>query len=163
VVLNNLDSLCRARNGHSRAPFIETQFLNFGYNSSEIKPFHELSARLGVDRSTLINIAGKPSRAAIPGKPKRCFWLWCVLTVDWQGQVKLCANSWTFPYPRLSLLDHSVEQVWRHTSMVEARRINISTREPVSPEFRQEARCLKCAQMLYIDDTPEYNARYVCE
>jgi hypothetical protein len=152
----NLLELRRQR--HSKRPIVEVQFLDWGYNHGEILAVRSKAQRWGADKFEVI-VPDRPANAGLadPDKPRRCFWLWCVQTLDWALNYRACTNAWTLPWPRLNLRDCSSEEFWNSEAMHEARRYNVSKQSEVIARDKG-CNCNDCSDMLVVD-RPE---GYVC-
>jgi MoaA/NifB/PqqE/SkfB family radical SAM enzyme len=118
-----------------------------------------MARRFGANRLTVINPDYAVEGAkADPLHPKRCFWLWSVLTVGWDLDVHSCTNAWTYAFPRKTLRNSTLREVWNSESLVEARRFNKNKR---SATIADDTGCMcnQCTDMLVIDRPKGY----VCE
>jgi len=160
TVLANLERFVELkRRSGRRRPVLDLQFLDWGYNRHQIPEMREMARRFGANRLTVI----RPDYAAAevkadPLHPKRCFWLWCVLTVGWDLDVHSCTNAWTYQFPRATLRTASVRDLWNSEPLVEARRFN---RNKKSAAIAGDTGCMcnQCTDMLVIDRPKGY----VCE
>jgi organic radical activating enzyme len=143
----------------SKRPYTEIQFLDWGYNHDEIGEIRRKVRRWGADKFEVISPDWAVSNAkANPKKPKRCFWLWGVLTVDWELNYHSCTNAWTLQWPRLNMKDIPSSDFWNHYSMLEARKYNLSK----SSDFIASdtgCHCNNCSDMLVVNRPPGY----ICE
>lgn len=158
-VLNHVQQLVDAREKHGRGPLIELQFLDWGYNAHQIPDMQRLAKSLGVDRLTMIRPDNPVDQVKVlPENPRRCFWLWCVLTVDWQLNLHSCTNAWTYAFPELNLKALSVADAWNSQPFQEARRFN---KNKQSDFIQQNSACMcnRCTDMLVVKRPPGY----VCE
>lgn len=160
VALDSLRQLTEAKARTSGpGPVIDLQFLDWGYNKPQIPAMRRIADEYGVDRLTVIN----PDLAAEHGEvdplyPKRCFWLWAVLTVDWELRYHTCTNAWTYMYPHMTMRDVDVRTMWNSREMVEARRFNKDkSSDAIAGEC--DTLCNKCTDMLVVPRPPGY----VCE
>lgn len=138
----------------SKTPLVEVQFLDWGYNHEEIPDLERRVRKWGVDRFTAI----APDWAighghADPCRPRRCFWLWAVLTVDWDLNYLACTNAWTYSWPRLNLRDVPLREFWNHELMGTARRYNIAKSDRVIASD-PDCHCNNCSDMLVVDRSP---------
>jgi MoaA/NifB/PqqE/SkfB family radical SAM enzyme len=160
TVLDNLERLVAAkrRNGATK-PVLDLQFLDWGYNRQQIPDMRQMARRFGANRLTVIRPEYAADAAkADPRYPKRCFWLWCVLTVGWDLDVHSCTNAWTYRFPGASLRTSSLRELWNSEPMVKARRFN---RRKQSEKIAADTGCMcnRCTDMRVVD-RPEV---YVCE
>ena len=160
LVEKRLVNLIRIRKKlNSKKPFIEVQFLDWGYNHDEISLVRSKVYQWGVNKFQAICPDWAVTHArANPNKPRRCFWLWEVLSVDWALNYHSCTNAWTLPWPRLNAREVSSEDFWNHPLMVQARRYNIDkSAENIASD--SGCHCNNCSDMLVVDRPPNY----VCE
>ncbi len=142
-----------------KKPFVEIQFLDWGYNHNDIPAIRQKVHKWGADKLEIINPDWAVSNVrADPNNPKRCFWLWFVLTVDWKLNYHSCTNAWTFPWPRMNFKDVPMEKFWNNELMIEARKYNID-KSSTSISNNNECHCNNCSDMLVVDRPPGY----VCE
>lgn len=159
VEKNLLNILHTRKNLGSSRPYVEVQFLDWGYNHDEASCLREKVRMWGVDKFEIIIPDWAVTNAkANSKKPRRCFWLWSVLTVDWETNYHSCTNAWTLPWPRTSFKDISSNNFWNSDLMVEARKYNISK---LSKNIIEDhgCHCNSCSDMLVVDRPPSY----VCE
>lgn len=150
------DARKRRKKNH---PFIEVQFLDWNYNHGDIPEIRSKVRQWKADRLEVISPDWAVTNAhANPNKPRRCFWLWAVLTVDWKLDYHSCTNAWTLPWPRLNLRDVPSHEFWNHDLMIEARHYNID-KTPESVVSDKGCHCNNCSDMLVVDRPPNY----VCE
>ncbi|MBM2817288.1 MAG: radical protein [Ignavibacteria bacterium] len=144
--------------GHKK-PYVEVQFLDWGYNHDEIPLLRSEVRMLGVDKLEVITPDwAVTNKKANRHKPRRCFWLWSVLTIDWETNYHSCTNAWTLPWPRLNFKDISSNSFWNSDLMVEARRFNVNKfSKTISTD--SGCHCNSCSDMLVINRPPNY----VCE
>jgi len=144
---------------YSKKPFVEVQFLDWGYNHDEIPDVRSKVHRWGADKFEAICPDWATTHAkANPNKPHRCFWLWGVLTVDWALNYHSCTNAWTLPWPRMNLKDVPSHEFWNHPVMIKARQYNIDkAADTIASD--PGCHCNSCCDMLVIDRPPGY----VCE
>jgi organic radical activating enzyme len=140
-------------------PFIEIQFLNWGYNQDDIQAVKKKALLWKANRFQVISPDWAEKNAkADTAKPKKCFWLWGVLTLDWQLNYHSCTNAWTHTWPGLNMKEVPVKSFWNHPQMVEARKYN---RDKSSSAIINDnsCHCPSCSDMLVINRPPGY----VCE
>jgi hypothetical protein len=139
-----------------RRPLVEVQFLDWGYNHREIPLMQQKVRQWGADKLQVISPDWAVMNArADSRKPRRCFWLWFVLTVDWAMNYRSCTNAWTFPWPRLNLKEVSTRQFWNHEKMVAARQYNIDKSAAVIG-LDAGCNCNNCCDMLVVNRPPAY-------
>jgi hypothetical protein len=159
LVLQRLAAMC-SRRGSSRhtKPHIEVQFLDWGYNHHEIQPVRAMAQDLGADKFQVICPDWPVLGACARPQPRRCFWLWFVLTVDWRLDYHSCTNAWSCPWPRLNLKDVPSHEFWNHSLMQEARRYNLNKSSVVIGEDTG-CNCGDCSDMLVVNRP----VGYVCK
>jgi MoaA/NifB/PqqE/SkfB family radical SAM enzyme len=160
TVLDNIQDLVDARARLGRCnPLIEMQFLDWGYNAHQIPTVREMAKTLRVDRLTIIS-PDKQVEAVklLPRRPKRCFWLWCVLTIDWELNYHSCTNAWTYMFPETNARDVRPVDIWNSRPFVEARVYN-RTKQSALIAAHCGCMCNRCTDMLVVKRPPGY----VCE
>jgi len=145
----------RKRRG-GRTPFVEVQFLDWGYNHDDIPELRAKVGKWGADKFEVISPDWASTAAkAAPDRPRRCFWLWCVLSVSWQLEYRSCTNAWTLPWPKMGLMDVPTAEFWNHELMIEARRYNIDKSSQTIASDKG-CNCNNCSDMLVVDRPPGY-------
>jgi hypothetical protein len=158
-VIEALDRIVAAKKiKRSRTPLVEVQFLDWDYNRHEIPEVRSLARRLGADKFEVIRPDWAVVHAKAQERPRRCFWLWFVLTVDCKLNYHSCTNAWTLPWPKLNLRDVPTEEFWNHDIMREARRYNLD-RSSTAIASDETCHCNQCSDMLIANRPPGY----VCE
>jgi hypothetical protein len=138
----------------SRTPLVDVQFLDWGYNHEEIPQVRAMARSVGADKFEIIRPDWSVDHAQASTRPRRCFWLWFVLTVDWQLNYHSCTNAWTCPWPRLNLNDVPSHEYWNHAVMQEARRYNLNKSSAVGEDTG--CNCRECSDMLVVNRPPGY-------
>ena len=157
-VLEHMEQLKQAKKRlRSRKPLIELQFLDWGYNHHQVDDMRDIARRFECDRFTVIDPDQAVDRKELPTNPKRCFWLWTVLTVDWQLNLHSCTNAWTYPFPKLNIGEIDLKDAWLSKSYQAARRFNKDKTGPIADD--QDCMCRQCTDMLVVARPPGY----VCE
>lgn len=143
----------------SGKPFIEVQFLDWGYNHDDIPDMRRKVRMWGADKfEVIVPDWAVTNVQADPNRPRRCFWLWGVLTVDCALKYHSCTNAWTLPWPRLNLKNIPSHEFWNSDLMIEARKYNVDKSSDVIASDTG-CHCNNCSDMLMVDRPPEY----VCE
>jgi organic radical activating enzyme len=160
IVEENLIKLLKAKDKFkSRKPYVEIQFLNWGYNHDEIQLVKQKTSAWKANRFQVISPDWAVENAtANKDKPKRCFWLWGVLTLDWQMNYHSCTNAWTYSWPGFNRNELTAKSFWNHALMAEARKFNLNKSSTVIKNDKS-CHCSKCSDMLVINRP----AGYVCE
>lgn len=154
-VEKNLINIIKTRKQKgSIKPLIEVQFLDWGYNHNEICKVRDKTRTWDADKFEVIMpdwaVNSTPKK-----KPKRCFWLWMVLTIDWELNYHSCTNAWTYKWPRTNYKDISVHKFWNSKMMINARKYNINKSvNEISSDF--ECHCSNCSDMLVVKRPPNY-------
>ena len=157
-VLHNMEALRQAKKKvGARKPLVDLQFLDWGYNHHQIDDMRSMAHRFDCDRLTVIEPDQAVSLRALPKNPKRCFWLWTVLTVDWQLDLHSCTNAWTYSFPKLNLGDQTLQELWLSDAYQAARQFNKDKTGPIDGE--KDCMCRQCTDMLVVARPPGY----VCE
>jgi hypothetical protein len=154
-----INLLATRRVKKKKHPFVEIQFLDWGYNHDEIGEMRRKVRSWGADKFEVIS----PDWAVLNAKanlkkPKRCFWLWFVLSVDWELNYHSCTNAWTLPWPRLNMKEVPANTFWNHPLMSEARKYNSRKSSDMIANDRG-CHCSNCSDMLVVNRPPGY----VCE
>lgn len=140
----------------SKKPFTEVQFLDWGYNHNDIPIIRQKVRQLGADKFEVIRPDWAVKNAhANTARPRRCFWLWSVLTLDWASNYHSCTNAWTLPWPRLNLREVPSFKFWNHSLMINARKYNLNKLSEVIASDRG-CNCNNCSDMLVVNRPPEY-------
>lgn len=160
LVEQRLVELLNARQRYNtKRPFIEVQFLDWGYNHADIPAVRYKVREWGADKFEVINPDWAVNNArANPRRPRRCFWLWGVLTVDWALNYHSCTNAWTLPWPGLNMRDMPPRTFWNHDCMIEARKYNVN-KDSAMVALDPGCHCNACSDMLVVNRPPGY----VCE
>jgi hypothetical protein len=157
VVLARLRRLVAARRRRNLSrPIIEVQTVDFPFNRADQPLLRQLSREIGADRYQVTEVersirSGRYDAA----RPRRCPWLWSVLTVAWNLDYRACTNAWTFPWPRCNLRGLPPAQFWNSPLMQEARRFN---RDKCSVSIAGDpgCRCNRCYEMMVSPLKGEY-------
>jgi pyruvate-formate lyase-activating enzyme len=157
-VIRRIEGLAaRKKARRQRRPIIEVQFVDLGYNRHEIEAVRQLSRVWGVDRFVVTQADSmlKKIKSHLPNKPKRCYWLWFVLTVDWQLDYHSCTNAWSCPWPRLNMREVPIAAFWNHQCLQEARRYNCDRMSQWIANDK-ECKCNRCYEMLVAPMAGDY-------
>lgn len=148
-VVERLQRLTKARiASRARRLRVVVQFIDFGYNHDEIPRMRQLVREWRADRFELVSPQDAMRCTRVdPLRPHRCFWLWSVLTVDWNLNYHACTNSWSLPWPRLNLRDIPSAEFWNHRLMQEARQYNLDRSSAVIAND-PGCKCHRCVDML---------------
>lgn len=146
----------KRRRGTSR-PIVEMQFLDLDCNRHQLDDIRALADKWGVDKLTITGAdpTSKVARAKMPKNPKRCFWLWYVLTVGWDLGYRSCTNAWSLPWPDLNLKNVPVDAYWNHEYLREARRFN-KNRSSQLIASNEDCKCNRCFEMLVVPMEGDY-------
>lgn len=164
LVQERLISLIKARKNYTgKGPFIEVQFIDLGYNHDEIPAMRHLVRQWGADKLQVISPELSTQKATRegrvnPSKPRKCYWLWSVLTVGWDLDYHACTNSWSLPWPRLNMQEVPPDEFWNHRLMLEARQYNIDKSSKCIASD-SGCKCSRCVDML----CEELSGHYWCE
>ncbi len=160
LVTGRLRRLIDARRKRRAArPIIEVQFIDFGYNHDDIPEMRQLARQWRIDKLQVVDTERTMTAAKVdPAKPRRCWWLWCVLTVDWNLMYRSCTNAWSLPWPRLSLRDVAPREFWNHPLMQKIRQYNVDKSDAAIADDAG-CKCHRCTEMLVVP----LQGRYLCE
>jgi hypothetical protein len=109
----------------------------------------ELAASLGVDRFLVKearNEKNAPVRKMASRKVQPCFWLWSVLNLNWQCDIKVCCDGLMERFSFANVLQNGVRGVWNGSAMQSARKLfTEDTRE--TRTSLAGCRCLSCFKL----------------
>jgi MoaA/NifB/PqqE/SkfB family radical SAM enzyme len=150
TVIQNIKYLVakkKARN--SKIPFIETQYITFQENQHESEQVKNLSVSLGADRHLIKDLREYATNVAKhkSHKTKSCYWLWYVVNITWQGDLKACcltglASEFSFG----NILDNNISEEWNNTSMQNIRKLFIQKDMDIMEKMK-ECICLDCYKL----------------
>lgn len=160
LVVERLQRLVQARRKRAtNRPIIEVQFIDFGYNHHEIPEMRRLVRQWGADKFEISAPDQAVRRTRLdPQKPRRCFWLWNVLTVTWNLDYRPCTNAWSVPWPRLNMRDVPSREFWNHELMLAIRQYNLDMSSQIIAND-SGCKCNRCPEML----VQGLDAPYFCE
>lgn len=153
-----LDLVARKRSRRADKPFVEIQMLDLPHNHHQIDDVRRLARSWKVDRFTVTRADPTGKKARLPRNPKRCFWLWFVVTLGWNLEYRSCTNAWSLPWPDVNARDVPIEDYWNHLYLREARKYNRS-RDPGLIANTPGCKCNRCFEML----VDPMNGDYFCE
>jgi len=156
LVLERVEQLVDYRKRRQqRRPIIEFQLIDFDHNRQERPAIRQLVRRLGVDRLEITEADRRTREANQKSQqPKRCFWLWTVLTLGWDLEYRSCANAWSLPWPRLNLRSLPSRELWNHELIRQARQYNLDQESQVIADD-EGCKCNRCYEMLVVPlDSP---------
>jgi hypothetical protein len=159
VVLQRLRRLVEARRASTarKKLIIEVQMVDFPFNRHEQAAVRALTRELGADRFQLTEADRTTKAARIDSRrPRRCPWLWTVLTVGWDLEYHSCTNAWSYAWPRLGLRDVAARELWNHPLVREARGYNLDKRSAVIAEDEQ-CKCSRCYEMVVVPLRGDYS------
>lgn len=157
VVLNRMRALVaeRKRRGVKR-PIIEMQTVDFDFNRDEQAILRQMAKEIGADRYQVTEVQRSlESNDFDPEHPRRCAWLWCVMTVAWNLDYRSCTNAWSVPWPRYNLRSTPPKEFWNTEIMQEARKFNIDKSSALIAND-PGCRCNRCHEMMVIPLTKDY-------
>jgi hypothetical protein len=148
-VCRRVEQLVRTRRElRSTSPLIEIQTVDFPFNRGGQTAIRKLAISLGADRYQVTEADRTTKSARInPRRPRRCPWLWTVVTVGWDLDYRACTNAWSYPWPRFNAREIPVSEMWNSHVMQEARRFNVNKG---SREIMDDVgcKCSRCYEML---------------
>ncbi|MDH3198034.1 MAG: sugar transferase [Candidatus Krumholzibacteria bacterium] len=137
----------RKRVRRARNPLIEVQFLDLDHNRHEIGDTRRLAREWGADKFTVTGADPTIKAAQFPKNPKRCLWLWCVVTLAWNLDYRSCTNAWSLPWPALNMRDTPLDAYWNHPHLREARVFN-KDKSSAYITNAKGCKCNRCYEML---------------
>ena len=93
-----LDLVARKRFRRVDKPVVEVQMLDLPHNHFQIEEVRRLALSWGVNKFTVTRADPTIKTARLPDNPKRCFWLWFVVTLGWNLEYRTCTNAWSLPW-----------------------------------------------------------------
>ncbi|MBI5234379.1 MAG: SPASM domain-containing protein [Deltaproteobacteria bacterium] len=131
--IKNLGFIINERGARkSRHPFIEWQYIVTASNEHEALPAKTLAQSLGVDRVSFIpdgrgyaelSKETMERYAVLRKRPlKKCYWLWCMSAIQWQGAVMPCCylqDSYSFSFGNMA--EKGFKHIWNGPSYQGAR------------------------------------------
>jgi hypothetical protein len=151
LVVERLKQLAaERRKRRTNRPIIEVQSIDFDYNRHERPRIRQLVRQIGADKFEII-APDKTTKEAMldPKKPRRCFWLWSVLTVAWNLDYRSCTNAWSVPWPRLNLRALPSHKFWNNGLMLEARQYNLDKSSGIIASDAG-CKCNRCYEMMVV-------------
>ena len=155
-VLANIRELVRLKQARrSRLPFIETQFILFDDNADQVPQITALSRELGVDR--LLIKEGRDEKLHLtrekeprPASGNACYWLWYVLNVTWDGNLKDCCTSGlSNPFSFGNIIHKPVLEEWNNERMRGIRRLFIEKNTDTIRDL-DGCKCLSCHMIPWV-------------
>lgn len=146
-VKNNIKYLVNKKNElKSKLPFVETQFITFDENYMESDMVKQLSHDLGADRhliKDLRNYAENVEKISTD-KSNACYWLWYVVNLTWQGDIKACclaglASEFSFG----NIYENKISEEWNNTKMQNIRKL-FSKKDPELMKEFEGCICIDC-------------------
>jgi len=157
TVVRRLRSLVEARRRRGqRRPILEMQTIDFDFNRNQQPALRELSRSIGVDRYQVTSVQRSLELSHYePGRPKRCPWLWTVLSVAWNLDYRSCTNAWSFAWPHRNMRELPPESFWNSRAMQDARQYNLGqTSKSIASD--PGCRCNRCYEMMVVPLRGEY-------
>jgi len=151
LVTDRILRLVEARRARSQVhPIIEIQMVDFPFNRHEQELVREQTRKWGADRFQITEAERSTQSARFdPKRPRRCPWLWTVLTVGWDLDYRSCTNAWSYNWPQLNLRDLSSREYWNHFLLQEARRYNVNKYSNVIAQDHN-CKCNRCYEMVVV-------------
>jgi pyruvate-formate lyase-activating enzyme len=149
-VVENINAIVATRQAKgSRTPYLEIQFLLFEGTVDQLDRMKELAALLGVDRF-LVKEARNEKNAEVRKKASRrvrpCFWLWSVLNLSWQCDIKVCCDGLMERFSFANVLQNGVRGVWNGSAMQSARKL-FTENTSETRTLLAGCRCLSCYKL----------------
>ena len=133
----------------SKTPYIETQYITFQENYQESDQTKDLSIALGADRHLIKDLRNYVENVEKikSKKTKACYWLWYVLNVTWQGDLKACClagldSEFAFG----NILNNGITSEWNNKRMQDIRKLFIE-KDSVKMEEMKDCICLGCYKL----------------
>jgi MoaA/NifB/PqqE/SkfB family radical SAM enzyme len=139
-----------------KSPIVEIQMVDLPFNRHERQLVRNLTKGLGADRFQLTEAEQSTKKATYhPTRPRRCPWLWTVLTVGWNLDYHSCTNAWSFGWPRMNMRDVSTNNYWNHPLLKEARSYNLDKSSTII-DSDDDCKCSQCYEMVVVPLTGRY-------
>lgn len=160
LVTGRIRRLVEARRARSQGrPIIEIQMIDFPFNRHEQALVRMRTSEWGADRFQITKADSSTKSARFdPARPRRCPWLWTVLTVGWDLNYRSCTNAWSCNWPRLNMRDVPAKDYWNDPLLQEARRYNVDKSSTVIAQDR-DCKCNRCYEMVVVP----LEGSYFCE
>lgn len=150
VIQNTKFLVDKKKMRNSKIPYIETQYITFQENSHEVEQVKNLSVSLGANRHLIKDLRDLPSNIAInkSHKTKSCYWLWYVVNITWQGDLKACclaglASDFSFG----NILSNNISDEWNNTTMQDIRKLFIEKDAKIMEDMKG-CICLDCYKLV---------------
>lgn len=139
----------RKKKEKSKTPFIETQYITFEENHQEVEPARQLSIALGADRHLVKDLREYKTNVTVnkSHKTKSCYWLWYVVNISWQGDLKACCFGLADEFSFGNILNNNVREEWNNQSMQNIRKL-FTKPDPVINEQLKNCACLTCYKLI---------------
>ncbi len=127
TVVQNIQYLVEKKKARkSKIPYIETQYITFHENFHEVEQVKKLSVSLGADRHLIKDLRELSTNIEKnkSNESKSCYWLWYVVNITWQGDLKACclaglASEFAFG----NIINNSISDEWNNKSMQNIRKL----------------------------------------
>lgn len=149
-VVENIKAVVATRKAMgSRTPYLEIQFLLLEGTVSQLDRMRELAASLGVDR-LLVKEAryekNEQVRKKVSHKVRPCYWLWLVLNLTWQCDMKVCCDGLMQRFSFTNVLQSGVREGWNCSAMQSARKL-FAENPRETETLLTGCRCLSCYKL----------------
>jgi pyruvate-formate lyase-activating enzyme len=149
-VVENIKAVVARRQAMgSRTPYLEIQFLLFESTVAQLDQMRELAASLGVDRLLVKEARCEQNaheRKKASHKVRPCFWLWEVLNLNWQCDIKVCCDGLMERFSFANVLQSGVRDVWNCSALQNARKLFAENTSETRTQLAG-CRCLSCYKL----------------
>ena len=149
-VVENIKAVVATRQAKgSRTPYLEIQFLIFDTTVAQLDRMRALAASLGVDRLLVKearNEKNEPVRKKASFKVRPCFWLWSVLNLNWQCDIKVCCDGLMERFSFANVLQGGVRNAWNCSAMQNVRKL-FAEDASEARTLLAGCRCLSCYKL----------------
>lgn len=149
-VMENIKAVVAERQEKgSRTPYLEIQFLLFDSTADQLDRMKALAASSGVDRLLVKearNEKNVPMRKKAAYKVRPCFWLWSVLNLNWQCDIKVCCDGLMERFSFANVLQTGVRDVWNCSALQSARKLFAENTGETRTKL-EGCRCLSCYKL----------------
>ena len=150
-----LELVARKKFRRASKPIVEVQMLDLPHNHFQIADVRRMARTWGINKFTITGADPTTKNARLPKNPKRCFWLWFVVTLGWNLDYRSCTNAWSLPWPDLNMRNVSIDDYWNHLYLQEARKYNHNRGSELIANT-PECKCNRCFEMLVCPMVGDY-------
>jgi pyruvate-formate lyase-activating enzyme len=155
-IMENIKAVVAKRQAMgSRTPYLEIQFLLLEGTATQLDRMKELAASLGVDRLVVKearNEKNTPVREEASHKVRPCYWLWEVLNLNWQCDIKVCCDGLMERFSFANVLQSGVRDGWNCSAMENVRKL-FTKNTSETRTLLAGCRCLSCYKLGFREES----------